>query len=218
MIDAEAVPDIDEDILNEVLSTVSPMYPILPNSKERIQSLLAQCPEPVTMAFVLALQAVGQSGGSDVKQASMLLHDWESSDAPRTRAADIVHAQTLLLLIVDADWRTASTLPFLLSRAVALANTMKLWRFNPVEEIQASDSEDMLALRIWWSLVLMDRWYAAGTGKPAQIPDSSVVIPPGLENAVGEICFNFIRKCTLPLQSTNKPHTNLSITQVFQNF
>lgn len=193
MMDHSSVPDIDEAILHEVLSTVSPMYPILPSTKTRMQELLSQCPEPVANAFVLALQAVGQSGGSDVKQASSLLHEWEDSEAPRTRGANIVHAQTLLLLIVDADWRSASTLPFLLSRAVALANTMKLWRFSAAQTLDDLDSDDLLCLRIWWSLVMMDRWYAAGTGKPAQIPDSSAVAPAGLEVVVGEICYNFIR-------------------------
>lgn len=40
----------------------------------------------------------------------------------------------------------------------------------------------------------MDRWHAAGTGKPSQIPDSSVVAPAGLENTVGEVCYYLIRK------------------------
>jgi hypothetical protein len=42
--------------------------------------------------------------------------------------------------------------------------------------------------------VLIDRWYAAGTGKPPQIPDNSVVIPSGLEMTVGETCFHLIRE------------------------
>lgn len=144
-------------------------------------------------AFITALQAVGQSSG-DTQTASSLLHEWESSEAPHSRATDIVHAQTLLLLIIDADWRASSQLPFLLARAVALANTMKLWKFTPIESASESDSDDQLCVRIWWSLVLMDRWHAAGTGKPAQIPDSSVVAPAGLENTLGEVCYYLNRK------------------------
>ncbi len=144
-------------------------------------------------AFVAALSAVGQSSSGDVQHASNLLHEWESSDAPRSRAAEIVHAQSLLLLIIDADWRSGTTLPFLLARAVALANTMKLWKSSGVDATLDADSDESLCVRIWWSLVLMDRWYAAGTGKPSQIPDHSVVAPAGLENTVGETCFYFIR-------------------------
>lgn len=170
------------------------MYPILPSNKGRLQELLAQCPSSVRTAFANALPAVTISSG-DVKVASSLLNEWESSEAPHSLAANIVHAQTLLLLIIEADWRSSSTLPFLLARAVALANSMKLWRYTPMESASEPDSDDQLCVRIWWSLILMDRWHAAGTGKPAQIPDSSVVAPPGLENILGEVCFYLVRKC-----------------------
>lgn len=192
MPDADEVPEIDEDTLHIYLSNVQPVYPILPSGKARVQELLAQCPSSVRTAFVNALPAVTTSSG-DVKLASSLLNDWESSEAPHSLAANIVHAQTLLLLIIEADWRSSPTLPFLLARAVALANSMKLWRYTPMESASEPDSDDQLCVRIWWSLILMDRWHAAGTGKPAHIPDSSVVAPPGLENILGEVCFYLVR-------------------------
>lgn len=175
------------------LTNVQAVFPILPSSKARIQSLLSQCPSPLRTAFASALIAVGQSAG-DGKFANSLLNEWENIDAPHSRAADIVHALTLLLLIIDADWRHSPTLPFLLARAVAVANAMKLWKFTPIELASEPDSDDQLCVRIWWSLVLMDRWHSAGTGKPAYIPDSSVVAPAGLENTLGEVCFYLIRK------------------------
>ncbi|KAH6605893.1 n-terminal binuclear zn cluster-containing dna binding domain-containing [Trichoderma cornu-damae] len=192
MVEAEEALEVDEDSQHDYLAHVQAIYPILPSSKARIQTLLSQCPSAVKTAFVTALQAIGQSSG-DTQTASSLLHEWESSEAPHSRATDIVHAQTLLLLIIDADWRASSQLPFLLARAVALANTMKLWKFTPIESASEPDSDDQLCVRIWWSLVLMDRWHAAGTGKPSQIPDSSVVAPAGLENSVGEVCYYLIR-------------------------
>ncbi|KAH7157685.1 hypothetical protein B0J13DRAFT_176629 [Dactylonectria estremocensis] len=192
MTDADPIPDIDEENLHSYLSNVQPVYPILPSNKARVLELLAQCPNSVRTAFVNALPAVTLALG-DVKLASSLLNEWESSEAPHSLAANIVHAQTLLLLIVEADWRSSPTLPFLLARAVALANSMKLWRYTPMESASEPDSDDQLCVRIWWSLILMDRWHAAGTGKPAQIPDSSVVAPPGLENILGEVCFYLVR-------------------------
>ncbi|KAK7428345.1 Glucose-responsive transcription factor [Neonectria magnoliae] len=192
MPDTDAVPDIQEDTLHSYLSTVQPVYPILPSNKGRLQELLAQCPSPIRVAFANALPAVTMAAG-DVKVASSLLNDWEGTEAPHSLAANIVHAQTLLLLIIEADWRSSSALPFLLARAVALANSMKLWRYTPMESASEPDSDDQLCVRIWWSLILMDRWHAAGTGKPAQIPDSSVVAPPGLENILGEVCFYLVR-------------------------
>lgn len=194
MEEGEHVPNIDEGVLNDFLNSVQPLYPILATTKTRQQALLAQCPLSVRTAFEIALLAVGQSTAGDVQQASALLHDWESSEVPRSRATDIVHAQTLLLLIIDADWRSVSTLPFLLSRAVGLANSMKLWKLPAADPAGAAlDSDDALCTRVWWSLIGMDRWYAAGTGKPAQIPDNSVVAPAGLEVILGETCYYFTR-------------------------
>ncbi|KPM42876.1 hypothetical protein AK830_g3686 [Neonectria ditissima] len=192
MTDTDAMPDIEEDTLHNYLSNVQPVYPILPSNKDRLQELLAQCPSSVRTAFANALPAVTISSG-DVKTASSLLNEWESSETLHSPAANIVHAQTLLLLIIEADWRSSPTLPFLLARAVSLANSMKLWRYTPMESASELDSDDQLCVRIWWSLILMDRWHAAGTGKPALIPDSSVVAPPGLENILGEVCFYLVR-------------------------
>ncbi|KFA65278.1 hypothetical protein S40285_02675 [Stachybotrys chlorohalonatus IBT 40285] len=189
----EEIQELDEGLLHEYLNHIQPVYPILANSKERTVSLLEHCPQSIRNAFLTALLSAVQPQDGDVKRASALLAEWESSENPRSRAINIVHAQTLLLLIIDADWRASPSLPFLLARAVALANTMKLWHSASVEPPSEIDSEDELGVRIWFSLVLMDRWYAAGTGRPALIPDSSVVIPPGLVETVGETCFHLIR-------------------------
>ncbi len=193
MEEGEHVPNIDEGVLNDFLNSVQPLYPILATTKTRQQALLAQCPLSVRTAFEIALLAVGQSTAGEVQQASALLHDWESREVQRSRTIDIVHAQTLLLLIIDADWRSVSTLPFLLSRAVGLANHMKLWKLPAVDPAAEMDSDDALCTRIWWSLIGMDRWYAAGTGKPAQIPDNSVVAPAGLVSVLGDTCYYFTR-------------------------
>lgn len=152
------------------------------------------CPAPLRTAFIHALLAVAQSSSGNVKLANSLLSDIESSEIQRPQTEKIVHAQTLMLLLIDADWRGSLTLPALLSRAVALAGTMQLWRFTAVEPGSDMDSEDNLLKRIWWSMVLMDRFHAVGTSKPVMIPDYSVVIPPGTESILGETCFYVLRK------------------------
>jgi hypothetical protein len=189
---------------------VQTVYPILPSSHERVQALLGSCPASVRMAFVHALLAVAQSSSGDVRLASALLNEWESDDSPRSLPVNIVHAQALLLLIIDADWRGSPTLPSLLSRAVALANTMKLWRYTTIPAAADPDSDDSLCIRIWWSLVLMERWHATGTGKPVQIPDSSAVAPPGLEALVGDVCFHLIRTF-LPMSFPTHFHTSTQL-------
>lgn len=149
-------------------------------------------------AFANALLAVAQSSSGNVKLANFLLSSWESGDAPPSQATNIVHAQALLLLLIDADWRGSSTLPALLGRAVSLASTMKLWRYAAPQPGSDPDSDDNLGMRIWWSLVLMDRWHAVGTGSPVMIPDTSVVMPPGLDSVLGETCARLLRKSSLP--------------------
>lgn len=144
-----------------------------------------------------ALLAVAQSSSGNVKLANSLLSDWESSDSPRSPAINIVHAQALLLLAIDADWRGSPTVSSILGRAVALANTMRLWKLTTILHGSEPDSDENLCMRIWWSLVLMDRWHAVGTGKPVLISDASVVIPPGLESVVGDSCYYLIRKSSL---------------------
>ncbi|KAG6034723.1 hypothetical protein E4U41_006404 [Claviceps citrina] len=193
MEEAEQIPDVDQGAYHHFLTSVQPVYPILPYEISRLQSLLSASSPAVRTAFVHTLPYVGQTSHGDTKIASSILHEWENSDAPRSRATDIVHAQTLLMLIIDADWRASSTLPFLLARGVALANTMKLWKLSSVDLGSETDSNEQICARIWWSLVLMDRWHAAGTGHPPQIPERSTVIPSGLENIVGEVCFYLVR-------------------------
>ncbi|RCI17385.1 hypothetical protein L249_2676 [Ophiocordyceps polyrhachis-furcata BCC 54312] len=191
MADVEEVLDVDEGALKEYLSTVQPAFPILPSNTWRMQSLLSQCPSSLREAFRIALLAATQQGG-DVKHADALLREWENGDGPSSRAADMVHSQTLLLLSMDADRRGLSTLPSLLARAVALANSTKLWKLG-ITDATDGDSDDAMALRIWWSLILMDRWHAAGTGKPLLIPNSSVVAGAGLMAVLGEVCFYLTR-------------------------
>ncbi|KAG6014705.1 hypothetical protein E4U43_006242 [Claviceps pusilla] len=193
MEDVDEVPEVDEEAYQHFLMSVQPVYPILPYEKSKLQSLLSASSPAVRTAFTHTLPYVGQTSQGDTKLASSILHEWENSDAPRSRATDIVHAQTLLMLIIDADWRASSTLPFLLARGVALANTMKLWKLSTVDLGSEHDANEQLCVRIWWSLVLMDRWHAAGTGHPPQVPERSTVIPSGLENHVGEVCFYLLR-------------------------
>ncbi|KAF4122706.1 Fungal specific transcription factor domain [Geosmithia morbida] len=188
------VIDVDEGVLQDYLATLQGLYPILPHSQARLESLLAACNPLVKTAFANALLAVAQSSSGNVKLANFLLSSWESSDSPPSQATNIVHAQALLLLLIDADWRgSSSTLPSLLGRAVSLANTMRLWRYTAPQPGSDADSDENLGIRIWWSLVLMDRWHAVGTGSPVLIPDSSVVMPPDLDTILGETCSRLLR-------------------------
>ncbi|CAM1501854.1 Fc.00g038380.m01.CDS01 [Cosmosporella sp. VM-42] len=230
MPDIDELPDIDEGALHSYLSNVQPVYPILPSNTIRVQALLAQAPPTLRIAFANALTVVGGGSGGDVKLANSLLNEWEISEAPTSQASQIVYAQTLLMLLIDADWRNSKIFSFLWGRAVAVASLMELWRYTPIETESEPDSDDQLCVRIWWSLILMDRWHAAGSGKPSFIPDNCVVSPPGLENMLGEVCFyltrlakflNRVSFVVLQLQpgaSTTEPAMAAILTDYIENY
>ncbi|PHH66547.1 hypothetical protein CDD81_7022 [Ophiocordyceps australis] len=162
--DADNLPSIDDGTLQDYLNTIQPIYPILPSNMARLQSLLSQCPAYLKSAFSIAILSVGKGSPGD----------------------------TLTLLIIDADWRGSATLPYLLARALTLASSLRAWSLMLAESSDA-DSEDQLIVKIWLSLVLMDRWHAVGTGKRALIPQSSIVMHAGIQDTVGEVCFHLIR-------------------------
>ena len=180
--------------MNSYLSNIQTIYPIIANSKARTESLLSQCPGPLRAAFCIALLVATQAPGGDAKLANSLLHVHESTETSEpTPSVNIVHAQTLLLLLIDADAHALPSFPLLLARTMILADKLNLWKFHPVNTVSELDSDDQLYVRIWWSLVLLDRWHAAGTGKHPKIQDKSVVIPSGLESIVGQVSYYLLR-------------------------
>jgi hypothetical protein len=82
--------------------------------------------------------------------------------------------------------------------AVGLANSMKLYLHNQADRTGGNDpdSDEKLARRIWWSLVIMDRWHSLGTSSPVMVPDGSVVVYPEDESLLGEPLFHLARKGT----------------------
>ena len=85
-----------------------------------------------------------------------------------------------------------------LGSAVGLAYSMKLHthKTSSQQSDNDPDSEDKLARRIWWSLVIMDRWHAASTSSPLLIPDTSVVVYPEDQALLGENLYQLARKST----------------------
>lgn len=142
-----------------------------------------------------------------------ILAEWEAQDGePRTPSTHIIHLQTLLLLLIEVDTRPAAcSSPLkesLLGRAIGAAWAMKLYHARaekpPKGEGEANsdlnsdsdpDSESHLRVKLWWSLVLLDRWHAVATGTQTMIRNESTVVYHGLESIVGEMTFWMIREC-----------------------
>ncbi|KAK2061600.1 hypothetical protein LY76DRAFT_507577 [Colletotrichum caudatum] len=211
MPDIDQARDVDDEVFNGYLTVIQPYLPFLPSSKAQIQDYLAQCPGLLREAFVEALSGTihsfpsFQSGSAgDVRLAHTLLVEWEASDSTsRTPIANLVFLQTLLLMIIEADNRPLGSIgapkESLLGRAVASANALKLYQAKAdLSEAEAgTDTESQLRVRIWWSLVMLDRWNAVGAAVPSLIRDESVVVSASLKAVVGEVQYLLIRASKL---------------------
>jgi hypothetical protein len=122
-------------------------------------------------------------------------------------ATNLIYLQIMLLLAIEADNRDpASTRgqagppqSVWLGSAVGLAYSMKLHvqKMSSQQSENDPDSDDKLARRIWWSLVIMDRWHAASTASPLLIPDTSVVVYPEDQALLGENVYQLARESTV---------------------
>lgn len=108
-----------------------------------------------------------------------------------------------MLLVIEAETHATKALSgpspsVLLGSAVGLAYSLKLHFHKHSEEMAESDpdSDDKLGRRIWWSLVIMDRWHASSTSSPILIPDGSVVVYPEDQALLGESLYQLARKFT----------------------
>ncbi|KAI9805989.1 MAG: Glucose-responsive transcription factor [Phylliscum demangeonii] len=207
---AETLPELDELALDTYYQVIHPTLPLLPNSRSRLRSRLAHCPATLREAFLDALGAVAHSSSSTTselhrpRKAADLLAAYHETQAPRTVSANLVHLQTLILMAVDVEIRgpSASRVPasppsaVWLGAAVGLANSLKLHAIHlPDSRASADDdaSAEGLGRRIWWVLVILDRWHAASNASPVLIPDSSVCLEPEDQELLGEASYNLAR-------------------------
>ncbi|RYP85737.1 hypothetical protein DL769_000911 [Monosporascus sp. CRB-8-3] len=207
------VRELDDGAFTGYLNVVHQCYPLLAASKDRVEDRLLQCPPLLRDAFVEALYGTMQSFVSvpglytngDISSASRLITEWESDPSPRTPIMNLVHLQTLVLMAIATDNYGPSSLkgehggaskPSVLGRAVGLAYSMRL--HIPRKEIDSDvefdvDSDENVATRAWWTLVMLDRWNAISTSSPLFIPNDSVVIVPSLEPLLGDGVYHLAR-------------------------
>ena len=147
-----------------------------------------------------------QQDQQQVKKAASLVHASQLDNVPtRGLSANLIHLQALLFMAVQAgnhpprSSRSQSTgyTMLWLTQAVGLAYQLKLHVQRQPEKGAESDpdSDDKLARRAWWTLVIMDRWHASSTASPLLIPDSSVVIYREDRALLGESIYQLAREC-----------------------
>ncbi|KAM7207291.1 hypothetical protein V8F20_002353 [Naviculisporaceae sp. PSN 640] len=208
----EQIPEIDDVRFDCYMNIVHRTLPVLASSKERVQLVLAQCPPTLKNAFMNAFFALlkpflrdathSEFGSSFV--ANQLLLEWES-ERPHTssQATDLVHLQTLIIMIIEADYHGLASIKgqaagppksYILPRAVGVGIAMKLY-LAQIDPNPGPDPEEdgNVAIRAWWTLIMLDRWNAMGTASLSLVSNDSVVVVPGLRHVVGDVVFLFIK-------------------------
>ncbi|KAL2259910.1 hypothetical protein VTK26DRAFT_6255 [Humicola hyalothermophila] len=210
----DQLPEIEDAAFDRYLEAIHPTFPVLASTKARVQSLLWQSPLALQNAFYNAFFAMvapflpGGSGAQmtgDACAACRLLSEWETARRPRSVVTDLVRLQTLIMAVIAADCQGTASLKGelggpskaeILGRAVGLGYSMKL-HLRVVDHDASPEldpnSDDNVALRAWWVLVMLDRWNAVGTATPTFINNDGVVVQPGLQHIVGDVVFTLIR-------------------------
>ncbi|KAK4130944.1 hypothetical protein BT67DRAFT_409669 [Trichocladium antarcticum] len=210
---AEQLPEIEDAAFDRYLEAIHPSFPVLASTKMRVQSLLYQLPLALQSAFYNALSAMvkpflpgpeNQASGH-VFAACRQLNEWEAERLPRSAATDLVRLQTLVMVIIALDGQGIASVKGelggpskaeIIGRAVGLAYSMRLHlrQVDPDASPELDpNSDDNVALRAWWVLVMLDRWNAIGTATPTLINNESVVTLPGLKHIVGDVVYALIQ-------------------------
>lgn len=189
---------------------IHPHLPLLDEHKDIIETRLGRCPKPLQEAFMETLSATTSSFNLDqpasgaIDQAYKSLVEWEllspQASAAQRQAADLTYIQVLLLMAIEADNRPPDTSgppkEAILGRAVSGALARRLHQFRPKQPVDPSvvpEDADTLPIRMWWVLVVLDRWHAVSTGSPVLISKRDMIAPPGLKTHLGERLYYLLR-------------------------
>ncbi|KAI1816522.1 hypothetical protein GGS20DRAFT_212425 [Poronia punctata] len=202
------------DSFGVYLNVVHQCFPLLAGNKGRVEAQLARCPPLLQDAFIEAFYGTMQSCVSapglytngDIGSATRMVAEWESDHtSPRNALTNLVHLQALVLMAIGTDNYGPPSLKgehggpskaSILGRAVGLAYSMRLHIASSgvsTDSDQDTDSDMNIAVRTWWTLVMLDRWNAISTGSPLFIPNDSVVILPALVPVLGENVYHLAR-------------------------
>lgn len=192
-------------------------YPILP-AKEKLKEELGNCSPLIKDAFNEALYAAVRSSPftfipplpkrSTAKALQLTVTS--ALETPSMRSfprSNIVYLQIILLMAIEAsncgpspENRTLRPLSFWLANGVALAHQMKLHvykkpainRANPAG--YDADTEDKIERRLWWSLIVMDRFYGSSTASPEMVPEDMARVYPTDQFVLGGTLYALARK------------------------
>ena len=190
-------------------SIIHPTYPILPQTKARVSTMLSG---PVRDALYEALSSAVRSFPSSSTQrvehqstpkaTHLIMASQYENCSVRSFSTNLIYLQIMILLAITAENQATTRgqagppAAFWLASAIGFAYRLKLHTNKKPEMFLETDNdaEEKLARRIWWSLVIMDRWHAAGTSSPTHIPDESIVMYEEDQALLGGEVYNLARK------------------------
>jgi hypothetical protein len=187
---------------------IHPAIPMLPHSKARLRSRLANCPITLRESFLAALYTTIRSNPSskayqkvNLRQTidTLTASQFENA-ATRTLSTNLIYLATLVFTALESDNHGPVTLTgqvgppraAWLGSAIGVACHMKLHlsRYTDQSVSSDTDSDESFGRRIWWSLVTMDRWHSCSTSSPMLIPDSCVVVLPSDQTLLGQTAYH----------------------------
>ena len=175
-----------------------------------MNSRLSACPSHLKDAFYDSLHAAVESsiptsqssGQYSFKKATQLVVSMQvDSSASRSASINLVYLQTLLFLTISTinnslRGQGGSSRSIWLSAAISSAYEMKLHKRNFQQQPLADDldSDENLLRKVWWSIVILDRWHSSSISTPSQIPDESLVLHPEDQFLLGDATYHLARK------------------------
>ena len=184
---------------------IQPTFPLLPTSKTNVASRLANCPPILKDAFLEALYATVRSvtsstDATSARRAASLVSTCQfDGTAIKSFSDNLILLSALILMAIEAGSHVGTrsgsgSQSVWLGAAVGLAFSLKLHVYHADEE---EDSNDNLARRIWWSLIILDRFHASGTSSPLMIPDTSAVLLVDDVKILGDQTYHLARASPL---------------------
>jgi hypothetical protein len=192
----------DEYISEEYYKIIQPTFPLLSSTQGNVAARLANAPPLLRDAFLEALYvAVRPSAdSSSTRRAASLVSVCQfDSTSTKTLSDSLLLLAAQILMAIEAGShgpsiaRTAGSQAVWLGAAVGHAFSLKL-HTSQASESEDEDSTDKLSRRIWWSLVVLDRFHASGTSSPLLIPDTSAVLRLDDISVLGEQLYHLARK------------------------
>ncbi|KAL3421979.1 hypothetical protein PVAG01_06135 [Phlyctema vagabunda] len=184
-------------LIQEYYNTVHLTFPILSQSDEPLAKIT-----PATQdSFFNALHNAVRSLPSEQPFTSLPIN--AASFDHSSRSAKIVHLQVILLELIEATSldpaykpRQPSTSPsMLLGTAVGLAYSLKLHVHKTSDRVSEGETgvDEQSERRLWWCVVVMDKWHAASTSSPVMIPDDSCIFYSEDRAVLGDPLYHLAR-------------------------